>query len=86
MSSPMMVRCPGCGWSWGPVGVRPYSPDGPRQLFLVCGACARPQARIVAPEVDHAELPCDACGAGSLRPLSHCPRCGDASLAWGPMM
>ena len=86
MSSPMTLRCRACGWSWGPVGVRPAVPGGPAQLFLACSACAKPQSRTVEPGHDPASLTCTACGAGALRPLNRCPGCDSDSLSWGPFM
>ncbi len=86
MSSPMTLTCRSCRWSWGPVGVRPFVPDGPQQLFLVCGSCARPQARTLEPSAERDSLSCSACGAPELRPLSHCPRCDAQDLSWGPFM
>jgi predicted amidophosphoribosyltransferase len=86
MSTPSVLSCPACRWSWGPVGVQPFVHGGPQQAFLICGACEHPQARITQPGQLPAELCCSRCGAAELRPLVRCPACGAEGLRWGPFM
>lgn len=86
MSSPMTLRCRGCGWSWGPVGVQPVVPGGAQQVFVVCGGCGRPQARTLEPAVALAALGCVACDSTDLRPLDRCPSCDGTGPSWEPFM
>jgi len=68
------------------VGVRPVVPGGAQQLFLLCVACGRPQARELEPGTDRATLGCTSCDALELAPLDRCPRCDGSELRWGPFM
>ncbi len=86
MSTPSILRCRRCGWSWGPVGVLPVVPGGPQQLFLRCTSCHRPQVQRVEPDADRDALRCSACREQSLVPLADCPSCGEQDLSWGPLI
>ncbi len=73
--------CGSCGYTWGPVGVKPYVADAPEhQLFLVCGGCRTPQAHTTA--LAPADLDCVACGAARLGNLDACPGCASAEARW----
>jgi hypothetical protein len=86
MSSTMTLTCHRCRWSWGPVGVRPASPQGPSQAFLIYEACGQAQARTLAAGASPAALPCARCDTPGLRVLTRCPRCDSDGMSWGPFM
>lgn len=81
MSLPQTLRCRACGWSWGPVGVRPWSPDPPQQVFLLCLDCRAPQSQLRMPGEP---LRCGHCGSARVEPLRRCARCDAPDPAWGP--
>ncbi len=84
MSTPMVYRCPPCGYSWGPVGVVPFNPAAEeQQLFLLCEACNQPQARMGKTAVGMA---CSSCNEQRLVGLVKCPGCGSTDADWGPML
>ncbi len=79
MSLTQHLLCDDCGYVWGPVGVRPWNPDGPSQHWLLCRECNEPQAQVL----DVGEVPlCAYCVSADIGPLDHCPQCGQRDLRW----
>jgi hypothetical protein len=81
----MILRCRRCRWSWGPIGVRPWLPGGPEQLFLLCEGCGAPQALLLDPGAPGSSPRCGPCGSDRLVPLTRCPACGADEPRWGPL-
>lgn len=72
--------CDSCGYTWGPVGVAPMNPSGPRQCFFLCLTCRVPVLQMI--DAGEAARPCARCQGHTLVPLRCCPACDAESVAW----